>query len=160
MVFQYWSVYLVLSLHFEWTVVLKKKKQRLRTLLWIDYRNALRNEILTSPLSFLQTTKVTPNVSGKTVRYVLLKGAWCFIHTCKVPQKIDCMRCINMEPYALKDQTWTGVKNYIRNRIAALKREACAQDSQQLLVLYHSTATQCFLPVCYSIPVCWSIPVI
>lgn len=60
---------------------IKKKKQRLRTLLWIDYRNALRNEILTSPLSFLQTTKVTPNVSGKTVRYVLLKDAWCVSST-------------------------------------------------------------------------------
>ncbi|XP_030586474.1 uncharacterized protein LOC115781159 isoform X6 [Archocentrus centrarchus] len=51
-----------------------------------------------------------------------------FIHTCKVPQKLDCIRCINAEPYALKDRTWTGVKNYVRNRITALKRRACAKD--------------------------------
>uniref|UniRef100_A0A1A8S1J5 Si:dkey-51d8.9 n=1 Tax=Nothobranchius rachovii TaxID=451742 RepID=A0A1A8S1J5_9TELE len=36
-----------------------------------------------------------------------------FIHTCKVPQKMDCIRCINAEPYALKNQNWTGVKNYV-----------------------------------------------
>ncbi|XP_071314144.1 uncharacterized protein [Trachinotus anak] len=53
-----------------------------------------------------------------------------FIHTCKVPQKIDCIRCINAEPHALKDRNWTGVKNYVRNRITALKRKACAKDSQ------------------------------
>ncbi|XP_036932014.1 uncharacterized protein LOC119017757 isoform X5 [Acanthopagrus latus] len=52
-----------------------------------------------------------------------------FIHTCKVPQKIDCIRCISAEPYALKDRNWTGVKNYVRNRITALKRKACSQDS-------------------------------
>ncbi|XP_071357180.1 uncharacterized protein [Trachinotus anak] len=52
------------------------------------------------------------------------------IHTCKVPQKIDCIRCINAEPCALKDRNWTGVKIYVRNRITALKRKACATDSQ------------------------------
>ncbi|XP_070398135.1 uncharacterized protein [Nothobranchius furzeri] len=51
-----------------------------------------------------------------------------FIHTCKVPQKMDCIRCINAEPYALKNRNWTGVKNYVRNRITALKRKACAKD--------------------------------
>lgn len=50
-----------------------------------------------------------------------------FIHTCKVPQKMDCLNCINAEPYALKDRNWTGVKNYVRNRITALKRKACAK---------------------------------
>ncbi|CAI5678063.1 unnamed protein product [Oreochromis niloticus] len=51
-----------------------------------------------------------------------------FINTCKVPQKLDCIQCINAEPYALKDRNWTGVKNYVRNRITALKRKACAKD--------------------------------
>ncbi|XP_059192255.1 uncharacterized protein LOC131974118 [Centropristis striata] len=51
-----------------------------------------------------------------------------FIHACKVPQKIDCLRCINAEPYALRDRNWTGVKNYVRNRITALKRKACAKQ--------------------------------
>ncbi|XP_037634002.1 uncharacterized protein LOC119493061 [Sebastes umbrosus] len=51
-----------------------------------------------------------------------------FIHKCKLPQKNDCIQCINAEPYALKDRNWTGVKNYVRNRITALKRKACAQE--------------------------------
>ena len=52
-----------------------------------------------------------------------------FIHTCKVPQKNDCIQCVHAEPHALRDRNWTGVKNYVRNRITALKRKSCAQDS-------------------------------
>ncbi|XP_039517285.1 uncharacterized protein LOC120471523 [Pimephales promelas] len=46
-----------------------------------------------------------------------------FIKTCKVPGKQDCERCIHAEPEALKQRTWTGVKNYVRNRITTLKRK-------------------------------------
>ncbi|XP_067242543.1 uncharacterized protein [Chanodichthys erythropterus] len=46
-----------------------------------------------------------------------------FIKTCKFPGKQDCERCIHAEPEALKQRTWTGVKNYVRNRITTLKRK-------------------------------------
>jgi len=46
-----------------------------------------------------------------------------FIKTCKVPGKQDCERCIHAEPESLKQRTWTGVKNYLRNRIMTLKRK-------------------------------------
>nr|XP_055069418.1 uncharacterized protein LOC129450574 isoform X2 [Misgurnus anguillicaudatus] len=46
-----------------------------------------------------------------------------FIKTCKVPGKQDCERCIQAEPEALKERTWTGVKNYVRNRITTLKKQ-------------------------------------
>ncbi|XP_048037612.1 uncharacterized protein LOC125262766 [Megalobrama amblycephala] len=46
-----------------------------------------------------------------------------FIKTCKVPGKQDCERCIHAEPEALKQRTWTRVKNYVRNRITTLKRK-------------------------------------
>ncbi|XP_073703962.1 uncharacterized protein [Garra rufa] len=45
-----------------------------------------------------------------------------FIQTCKVPGKKDCESCIKAEP-ALKNRTWTGVKNYVRNRITSLKKK-------------------------------------
>jgi len=46
-----------------------------------------------------------------------------FIKTCKVPGKQDCERCIHAEPESLKQRTWTGVKNYLWNRIMTLKRK-------------------------------------
>ncbi|XP_052001011.1 uncharacterized protein LOC127656636 [Xyrauchen texanus] len=46
-----------------------------------------------------------------------------FIKTCKVPGKQDCERCIEAEPEALKERTWTGLKNYVRNRITTLKKK-------------------------------------
>ncbi|XP_040051115.2 uncharacterized protein LOC120830500 isoform X2 [Gasterosteus aculeatus] len=41
----------------------------------------------------------------------------------KVPQKTDCFRCLQAEPKALKMRSWKGVKDYVRNRITALKRQ-------------------------------------
>ncbi|XP_029976861.1 uncharacterized protein LOC115409729 [Salarias fasciatus] len=38
------------------------------------------------------------------------------------PSKNDCLRCIAAEPHELRARSWTGVKNYVRNRITALKR--------------------------------------
>ncbi|XP_029942939.1 uncharacterized protein LOC115384904 isoform X3 [Salarias fasciatus] len=51
-----------------------------------------------------------------------------FIHTCKVPRKMDCLQCIRAEPDTLRDCNWTGVKNYVRNRITAMKKKACAKQ--------------------------------
>ncbi|XP_077377797.1 uncharacterized protein LOC144018956 [Festucalex cinctus] len=42
----------------------------------------------------------------------------------KVPQKRDCVRCLEAEPRALATRSWKGVKDYVRNRITALKRQA------------------------------------
>ncbi|XP_073730464.1 uncharacterized protein [Misgurnus anguillicaudatus] len=58
-------------------------------------------------------------VEVKAVEKHLMK----FIKTCKVPGKQDCERCIQAEPEALKKRTWTGVKNYVRNRITTLKKQ-------------------------------------
>lgn len=46
-----------------------------------------------------------------------------FITTFTVPAKHDCMVCLQSETLALKNRTWTDVKNYVRNRITALKRQ-------------------------------------
>ncbi|XP_019721500.1 uncharacterized protein LOC109513451 [Hippocampus comes] len=42
----------------------------------------------------------------------------------KVPQKLDCLRCLEAEPRALSTRSWKGIKDYVRNRITALKRQA------------------------------------
>ncbi|XP_072289236.1 uncharacterized protein [Eucyclogobius newberryi] len=46
-----------------------------------------------------------------------------FIHGHKVPQKMDCLQCLEAEPEALRVRSWKGVKDFVRNRITALKRE-------------------------------------
>ncbi|XP_058491567.1 uncharacterized protein LOC131463693 [Solea solea] len=47
-----------------------------------------------------------------------------FILEHKVPQKNDCVQCLEAEPKALSTRSWKGVKDYVRNRITALKRES------------------------------------
>ncbi|XP_074494954.1 uncharacterized protein LOC141769611 isoform X1 [Sebastes fasciatus] len=42
----------------------------------------------------------------------------------KVPQKNDCIQCLEAEPEALRTRSWKGVKDYVRNRITALKRQS------------------------------------
>ncbi|XP_039660140.1 uncharacterized protein LOC120561204 [Perca fluviatilis] len=42
----------------------------------------------------------------------------------KVPQKSDCIQCLEAEPEALRSRSWKGVKDYVRNRITALKRQS------------------------------------
>lgn len=52
----------------------------------------------------------------------------------KVPQKIDCIRCLEAEREVLRDRSWKGVKDYVRNRITTLKctKKSAAQDSKGL----------------------------
>ncbi|XP_053277530.1 uncharacterized protein LOC128438830 isoform X3 [Pleuronectes platessa] len=47
-----------------------------------------------------------------------------FIEGHKVPQKNDCIQCLEAEARALKTRSWKGVKDYVRNRITALKRQS------------------------------------
>ncbi|XP_029365904.1 uncharacterized protein LOC115048523 isoform X2 [Echeneis naucrates] len=47
-----------------------------------------------------------------------------FIRGHKVPQKNDCIQCLEAEPKALRARSWKGVKDYVRNRITALKRQS------------------------------------
>lgn len=44
-----------------------------------------------------------------------------FIKEQIIPQKIDCVQCLDAEPGALRSRSWKGVKDYIRNRITALQ---------------------------------------
>lgn len=44
-----------------------------------------------------------------------------FIKKHKVPQKNDCIKCLEAENEALRDRSWKGVKNYVRNRITTLQ---------------------------------------
>ncbi|XP_036954793.1 uncharacterized protein LOC119019918 isoform X2 [Acanthopagrus latus] len=46
-----------------------------------------------------------------------------FIKGHKVPQKDDCIECLEAEPEALRTRSWKGVKDYVRNRITSLKRQ-------------------------------------
>nr|XP_015815960.2 uncharacterized protein LOC107386223 [Nothobranchius furzeri] len=47
-----------------------------------------------------------------------------FIREHKLPQKGDCIRCLEAEPCALRNRSWKGLKDYVRNRITALQRES------------------------------------
>lgn len=124
MAFQYWSVYLV-SLHFEWTVVLKKKAEVENSAL-DRLQKCFEEWDIDIPSLFSSDNQGNAKRKWEDSEVCAIERCMmCFIHTCKVPQKIDCMWYINTEPYALKDRTLTGVKNYIRNRIAALKRGLC-----------------------------------
>nr|XP_054586273.1 uncharacterized protein LOC129152390 [Nothobranchius furzeri]XP_054586274.1 uncharacterized protein LOC129152390 [Nothobranchius furzeri] len=51
------------------------------------------------------------------------KHLMCFITEHKLPQKDDCVRCLEAEPHALRNRSWKGVKDYVRNRITALTRQ-------------------------------------
>lgn len=46
-----------------------------------------------------------------------------FIQGHKIPQKIDCIQCLDAEAEALKNRSWKGVKDYVRNRITAHIRQ-------------------------------------
>lgn len=52
-----------------------------------------------------------------------------FIKTFTVPAKRDCMVCLQSETLALKDRTWTDVKNYVRNRIITYKRQTALKNN-------------------------------
>lgn len=47
-----------------------------------------------------------------------------FIEEHKLPQKDNCTRCLEAEPCALKNRSWRGIKDYVRNRITALQRQS------------------------------------
>ncbi|XP_027889872.1 uncharacterized protein LOC114154727 [Xiphophorus couchianus] len=47
-----------------------------------------------------------------------------FITKQKLPQKDDCVRCLDAEPHALRNRSWKGVKDYVRNRITTLQRQS------------------------------------
>nr|XP_054586275.1 uncharacterized protein LOC129152239 [Nothobranchius furzeri] len=49
-----------------------------------------------------------------------------FIQEHKLPQKVDCVRCLEAEPRALRNRSWKGLKDYVRNRITTLQRESGA----------------------------------
>ncbi|XP_028271021.1 uncharacterized protein LOC114441993 isoform X2 [Parambassis ranga] len=54
-----------------------------------------------------------------------------FIQGHKVPQKNDCVQCLEAEPKALQNRSWKGVKDYVRNRITTLKRQSgCLSRNQ------------------------------
>ncbi|CAL9708054.1 unnamed protein product [Knipowitschia caucasica] len=55
-----------------------------------------------------------------------------FIHGHKVPQKADCLQCLDAEAEALRARSWKGVKDFVRNRITALKREESRSASKNL----------------------------
>lgn len=54
-----------------------------------------------------------------------------FIKGQLIPQKIDCVQCLDAEPVALRNRSWKGVKDYIRNRITAVQsgRKGEANDT-------------------------------
>ncbi|XP_014868173.1 PREDICTED: uncharacterized protein LOC106933438 [Poecilia mexicana] len=47
-----------------------------------------------------------------------------FITKQRLPQKDDCVRCLDAEPHALRNRSWKGVKDYVRNRITTLQRQS------------------------------------
>nr|XP_020492250.1 uncharacterized protein LOC109986062 isoform X1 [Labrus bergylta]XP_020492251.1 uncharacterized protein LOC109986062 isoform X1 [Labrus bergylta] len=54
-----------------------------------------------------------------------------FIRGHKVPQKDDCVNCLEDEPDALSSRSWKGVKDYVRNRITALKRQSKSEKKKK-----------------------------
>lgn len=57
-----------------------------------------------------------------------------FIKRQKVPQKKDCMACLEAEPQALRTRSWRGVKDYVRNRITSLRNGEQATPSSRRLM--------------------------
>lgn len=57
-----------------------------------------------------------------------------FITHHKVPQKNDCIACLEAEAEALKNRSWKGVKDYVRNRITTRRsvKKSGAKDPQGL----------------------------
>ncbi|KAM9743331.1 uncharacterized protein ACNS7B_010867 isoform 2-T2 [Menidia menidia] len=59
-----------------------------------------------------------------------------FIREGRVPQKSDCVRCLEAEPRALRTRSWRGIKDYVRNRITTLQRQrgsaskSCSPEEQ------------------------------
>lgn len=47
-----------------------------------------------------------------------------FIRKHRVPQKYDCLQCLDAEPRALRARSWKAVKDYVRNRITTLRRQS------------------------------------
>ncbi|KAF3695428.1 hypothetical protein EXN66_Car011104 [Channa argus] len=77
-----------------------------------------------------------------------------FIEGHKVPQKNNCIQCLEAEPEALKRRTWKGVKDYVRNRITTLKRQsgsskASSKNSSRPVKAAHVTphTTEACIPV-------------
>lgn len=54
-----------------------------------------------------------------------------FIQKQKIPQKNDCIKCLEAENEALRDRSWKGVKNYVRNRITTLQNASRASKTEK-----------------------------
>ncbi|XP_047238517.1 uncharacterized protein LOC124878559 [Girardinichthys multiradiatus] len=61
---------------------------------------------------------------NKAEIHAIEKHLMSFIKKHKIPQKDDCVRCLEAEPHALRKRSWKGVKDYVRNRITTLQRQA------------------------------------
>ncbi|XP_062391598.1 uncharacterized protein LOC134079526 [Sardina pilchardus] len=46
-----------------------------------------------------------------------------FLKSLRVPGKLDCVRCLEAEPTALKNRNWQAIKFFVHNRIVSLKRK-------------------------------------
>ncbi|XP_076139300.1 uncharacterized protein LOC143138451 [Alosa pseudoharengus] len=46
-----------------------------------------------------------------------------FLKSLRVPGKLDCVRCLEAEPTALKNRNWQAIKFFVYNRIVSLKRK-------------------------------------
>lgn len=70
----------------------------------------------------------------------------CYIEQQRVPQKNDCIKCLEAEREALKDRSWKGVKDYVRNRITSLqcvrRRESQGPNTSSISKKHHITQQQ------------------
>ena len=73
-------------------------------------------------LSFTDSTKAKLKWDEEEVCAVE-KHLMSFIKEGRVPQKNDCVQCLEAESHALRARTWRGVKDYVRNRITTLQRQ-------------------------------------
>lgn len=86
-------------------------------------------------LSFLLSTDSEPKSKFKwndAEVHAVERHLMQFIKEQKVPQKNDCVQCLEAEPRALKVRSWKGVKDYVRNRITTLQRQqGLSKDSPE-----------------------------
>ncbi|CAG5925515.1 unnamed protein product [Menidia menidia] len=108
---------------------LEAEPRALRTRSWRGIKDYVRNRITTLQRcksyfsGFLtDSTKAKLKWDPEEVRAVEghLAG---FIQEGRVPQKSDCVRCLEAEPRALRTRSWRGIKDYVRNRITTLQRQ-------------------------------------
>ncbi|KAL3975390.1 hypothetical protein ACER0C_021276 [Sarotherodon galilaeus] len=89
------------------------------------YKNFHRGVVSNNPADFFEYSQFyAVPLNAEAEVHAVERHMMSFIQEHKVPQKDDCMKCLDAEPRALRNRSWKGVKDYVRNRITTLQRQS------------------------------------